>query len=154
MSKKYKLPDDLEYKGKWIKNWFSNMTPVKIEIDEIVFNSVENYYQAMKSNSKEIQKEIAIMSPFLSKKIGRKVIIREDWDEVKYKFMRAGLEAKFNIPEWKSKLLDTKDEEIVEWNNWNDKIWGVSIRDQEGDNLLGELLMGIRKELKEQSRKK
>ena len=50
-------------KGKWIINWFTNMTPVKIEIDGVMYNSVENYYQSQKILNPILRKEIANLPP-------------------------------------------------------------------------------------------
>jgi len=46
----------------------------------------------------------------------------------------------------KEKLLATGDEELVEGNDWNDRVWGKV--DGVGENHLGRLLMKIRAELR------
>ena len=45
------------------------------------------------------------------------------------------------------KLLATGDDELVEFNTWNDKYWGVCRG--EGENKLGKVLMRIRQEFKD-----
>jgi predicted NAD-dependent protein-ADP-ribosyltransferase YbiA (DUF1768 family) len=54
---------------------------------------------------------------------------------------------KFAHPELQELLLATGDQEIQEGNNWNDRFWGVC--DGEGENILGKLLMGLRRSLRE-----
>ena len=136
------------YKGKWVYNWFSNMEPSEITIDGTTYPSVENYYQAMKSLDVEIHKLFSAITPSKSKFLGKGLKIRPDWEEVKENFMYKALWVKFNQPQWKEKLLATNEEEIVEWNNWGDLIWGKDIRSLKGQNKLGILLMKIREQLK------
>lgn len=147
--KQYK-PKEFEYNGKWIKNWFSNMVPCEIEIDGLKYNSVENYFQAMKVMPFEstMHVAIALATPSRSKQLGRQVELRPDWNDIKYEVMKRGLLAKWSKPEYRDVLLATGDEIIIEWNNWGDRIWGVDIRDDEGLNLLGKALMEIREELR------
>ena len=61
--------------------------------------------------------------------------------------MEEALRAKFNIPEFKEKLLATGEMHLEEGNNWNDTFWGVDLKTGKGENHLGKLLMKIRKEL-------
>lgn len=138
----------LEYKGKWIYNWFSNFEPIKITIDGITYPSVENYYQSQKTLDLEERKQFIICTPSKSKFLGRNVTLRKDWDRVKFSIMKKALEIKFaKGTEQANKLLETGTEEIVEWNNWGDRIWGKTL-DGRGENYLGLMLMEIRKNLK------
>lgn len=132
----------------WIYNWFSNFEPCNLTIDGIVWPSVENYYQAMKSTNPDESRRFAYMSPAQAKKLGRNIRVRGDWELIKQEVMLTALRVKFSIPEWKDKLLNTGDEVLIEWNNWNDRIWGVSVKDNYGQNMLGKLLMLVREELR------
>jgi ribA/ribD-fused uncharacterized protein len=123
-----------------------------IEHDGIKYFTVENFYQAMKiaSHRRDLRLEIAAMPPHASKacfrKYSDKFQISEVWGlQTKVKTMRAALEWKFQLgTSWHEKLLATKDEPIIEFNNWGDTFWGWDIRKQEGSNHLGKLLMGMR----------
>lgn len=145
---KQHLPDDFETQGGWIQNWFSNMRRSPIVIDGIEYAAVENYFQSHKSLDPSEHIRISQLAPNISKREGRKLALRPDWEEVKYDVMMTALRAKFSQPYWRKLLLDTGDETIIEWNNWNDRIWGVSITDCLGYNLLGKALMEIREELR------
>lgn len=79
---------------------------------------------------------------------GKQVTLRPDWAERKVGFMRAILRLKFTQnPELRNMLLDT-DGELVHHAPW-DGFWGTG-RDGRGQNMLGQLLMEIRAELKEE----
>lgn len=145
--KQYLPKQPLPLKGKWIKNWFSNMVESPFTVNGDTYNSVENYYQAHKATNATDHSMIATAAPSKSKQLGRKIVIRADWESIKYDIMKRGLIFKFNLEPFKSQLLATGNEMIIEWNNWNDKIWGVSIKDYEGQNLLGKALMEIRTQL-------
>jgi ribA/ribD-fused uncharacterized protein len=143
-------PEHFNYEGKWIKNWFSNMTPCLITVGGIKYNSVENYYQAMKYQKPDDWKLIGALSPMQAKRMARRTArLPSNWDTIKYTFMHEGLTAKFTQHKnWYDMLLHTGDDVLVEWNNWNDRIWGVSITDNIGCNALGLILMEVRKEIK------
>lgn len=141
--------------------WLSNFELVDIEYENIVYPSVEHFYQAMKINTsqmidgkifktvKEAREYIAsIKHPGIVKKLSKKFIIREDFDLMKKDIMYYALKIKYNYPLYKQLLLDTGDVYIQEGNNWNDVYWGVSLETGMGKNILGKMIMNIRKELK------
>lgn len=136
-------PQEFEYNGKWIKNWFSNLVMAPINVDGTVWPSVENYYQAHKSINVDTIEQIRNLTPSKAKQMGKKVFIRPNWDLLKEHVMRKALEAKFAQRDWNKLLMATGDSPIIEWNNWGDRYWGVT-EDGTGKNRLGILLMEIR----------
>lgn len=80
---------------------------------------------------------------------GRRVPLREDWDE-SYRLiaMAATLEAKFAEPYMAKRLVGTGEIELVETNFWHDQFWGDCMcskhADVPGENMLGKQLMAIR----------
>lgn len=122
-------------------DFLSNFYPAKFEYSGIEFKTVEHFYQAMKSlNPVEMYEIIRVETPMQAKKLGRKVKVRPDWEDVKINIMRIALDKKFDIPELRLKLLLTGDEELVEGNYWHDKIWGKCTCEEcggQGRNLLG-----------------
>ena len=82
-----------------------------------------------------------------AKRLGRRVRLRSDWEQVKYDVMLDVVRAKFNQhPDLAQKLLATGDEELVEGNDWGDTYWGVC--NGRGKNMLGKILMRVRAELR------
>lgn len=127
--------------------------------DGIAYQTSENYYQAMKipDNRLDLRKLIAEMGSHESKKKIRDKDIfpfREDWTpEFSLKVMEKVLRHKFALgTTWADKLLATGEEEIVEWNDWNDLFWGKDVETKEGKNHLGIILMNLRNELRLEQR--
>lgn len=134
--------------SKWIKNWFSNMLPndEPFVYQGITFTCVENFYQAMKTLDVNERRKIANMNSFQAKRYIRLLPLRPDWENIKVDVMCYALRIKFaEGTTWYQKLMDTGEEEIVEWNNWGDTFWGVDVRTNKGENHLGRLLMEIRR---------
>ena len=136
-----------KFRGKY---WFlSNFYESPIEEENITYPTVEHYFQAQKTFNHEEKLKIAqATKPATAKKMGRRVSLRKNWEEVKIHVMEKGLRLKFQDPTLRKKLLATGDEELVEGNPWGDRYWGVC--NGSGKNKLGKLLMKIRKELQEE----
>lgn len=142
--------------GYWLKNWFSNMEPMEepYEYEGVYYPTVEHFFQAMKFTDHKIRLGISeIPSPFGAKKRARFFAdrIREDWHSIKEDVMREALEWKFQEGTvWNDILVSTGDTDIIEFNNWHDNEWGWCVCEnclnREHKNLLGKILMGIRKE--------
>lgn len=113
--------------------------------NEVQYDTTENAFQASKTLDKLKRLEIADMTPGQSKRAGREVEMRSDWDVVKLQVMEDILTIKFNQPKLRELLLVTGDEELIEGNTWNDIFWGVC--DGVGENHLGKILMKIRSRL-------
>jgi len=137
------------------RNWFSNFdrfdTPLVYE--GIEYKTVENFFQAMKTQSPEIRRNIAAVTASKSKTLGRTVGLRPDWETIKNDVMEVALRHKFALgTSWQQKLMATGNEEIVEFNNWGDRVWGATKRfpdgTLDGENRLGKLLMKIRDEFR------
>lgn len=89
-----------------------------------------------------------MLNPSQAKKKGRSVSLRPDWEEIKINVMYEICKAKFTQNEnLKRSLLNTGNTELIEGNNWGDKIWGQV--NGVGENNLGKILMKIREELKD-----
>jgi ribA/ribD-fused uncharacterized protein len=126
----------------------------------IEFPTIEHAFAAAKIDPKDPRhttdpyaqmREIAALpTPGLAKRAGRKALMRTDWDEVKPQLVLELVRRKFADPELAKKLLATGDRPLYEGNTWGDRIWGVVENDGflEGRNLLGEILMTVRAELR------
>lgn len=130
--------------------FLSNMYETHVFYNGAHYNNSEAAFQAQK-NPEEALKFIGV-SGYMAKKLGKKVALRPDWDEVKLQIMYEIVSAKFSQNETlKQKLIDTGNATLIEGNTWNDRFWGVC--NGEGENHLGKLLMRVRLELKEKDAK-
>jgi len=129
--------------------FLSNFYPAIVKIAGFTFPSVEHAYQAFKSNSKDIITKFCDpnMTAGQAKKLGKQLNIRKDWDDIKVELMYTLTRDKFTRHEdLKKKLLDTGIADLIEGNTWGDKIWGMC--NGEGLNLLGQVLMLVRSEIR------
>lgn len=135
------------FRGKYA--FLSNFYPSVVEVDGIEYPTVEYAFQATKTfNSVEREFILKQKTPGKAKKAGRKVKIRPDWEEIKTSIMFYLVRQKFkNDVKLKNKLIATKDEELVEGNNWGDTFWGICRG--VGENHLGKILMKVRKVINE-----
>lgn len=124
--------------------------------------SAEHAYQAQKASKgdKAVKDLILAAShpdgsphPGHAKRLGRRVRLRPEWDDVKVGIMRRILAFKFAPKtELAEKLIATFPAHLVEGNTWGDTFWGC-VREPPvhgtwiGANHLGLLLMEIRDEL-------
>ena len=120
--------------------FLSNFCPVDIKYDGMTFKCAEGLYQALKSNNRTIRELSQSLSGPEAKKLGRNILIREDWDQVKIDVMKLVVHLKFAASrELRERLLATGDIPLVEENTWNDTFWGVCRG--KGENHLGRILM-------------
>ena len=133
--------------------FLSNFYPSPFTHDGITYPTNEHFFQAMKTLDIGERKAIAAAdTPGKAKRMGRSVELRSDWEKVKLYFMELGLRLKFlQHPDLAQKLIETGDEELIEGNWWCDQTWGSCSCPKHvrtpGRNLLGLLLMELRKEL-------
>lgn len=130
--------------------FLSNFYPSTITYAGKHYPTVEHAFQAAKAKFPEDAEKIGLAdSPGQAKRLGRKCVMRDDWEKIKFVVMLDCLRLKFRIPELRMKLKATGDQELVEWNNWHDCVYGSCTcgRCKKGLNNLGKLLMQIRLEL-------
>ena len=133
-------------------SFLNNAFPEKIviQLDGIIFDNVETAYQAAKVTDPAVRKKISRMSLPEAKGFVTHPTT-PCWKDVKYKIMFDLLWQKFYGNDYlKQKLLDTGDREIVKLNSSGDIYWGVCKIEDEyiGENNIGEILMNIRKKLR------
>lgn len=129
--------------------FLSNFWEAPITYKGLTFGSNEAAFQAQKCMTEEEKIEFTQLRPSDSKKLGRRVRLRSDWESVKVSVMEEIVRAKFTQNEdLKWRLIGTGDAYLEEGNNWHDTCWGVDARTGEGRNHLGKILMKVRGELK------
>ena len=117
-----------------------------------LYPSVENAYQAAKTMDMNERIKFLNIYPGAAKKLGRTLKLRENWEDVKVGTMLVLLAIKFSEPKLRAKLLATGDAKLVEGNDWGDTYWGVC--NGEGHNMLGKLLVELRKTIINKSNEK
>lgn len=129
-------------------SFLSNFYRCNLIVEDVFYLNAEAAFQAQKVLGHQARQEFSYMQPAEAKKAGRKVLLREDWEKVKFDKMYQICKAKFTQnPELKEKLLATGDTELVEENTWGDTVWGTC--GGRGENHLGRILMRVREEIKE-----
>lgn len=128
--------------------FLSNFYPSVVEYAGHEYKSVEHAYQAAKADNPADRRRIReAEKPGEAKKLGQKVKMLPNWEQIKLSVMEELVRQKFTRhKDLQSRLLGTGDEELAEGNLWNDKYWGTVKGN--GHNHLGKILMKIRAELK------
>ena len=128
--------------------YLSNFYEAFVEYKGVLYKNNEAAFQAQKCPSRI--NEFINLPPNKAKRLGRKVELRPDWEEVKDQIMYEICKCKFTQhPDLREMLVRTGDQELIEGNYWNDTYWGVC--KGVGQNKLGKILMRIREELKNEA---
>ena len=99
----------------------------------------EAAFQAAKLEDSAQRVMFSRLSGAKAKYLGRKVPLRPNWESIKIQVMRDIIHEKFaQNPNLREKLLATRDNELIEGNNWNDTFWGIC--NGIGKNWLGRIL--------------
>lgn len=128
--------------------WLSNFSPHDVEWEGEVYPTVEHAFQAAKTHNPTSRELIRCApTPSKAKYLGRRVTLREDWDEVRLEIMMRLVVEKFDRhPDLAHKLRATGHQALVEGNTWGDTFWGVY--EGNGKNWLGLILMWVRAQLR------
>lgn len=125
--------------------WFlSNMYPCKIRVNGLEFKCAEACFQSFKTTDLELRKKFQYLNGFEAKKLGKKIKLRPDWNDIRLEVMRRVVRAKFrqNL-DLAIKLFAIPDNiEIIEDNTWNDTFWGRC--NGVGKNNLGQIITSER----------
>lgn len=133
--------------------FLSNFYICDIIYNGLSYKNSESAFHAQKTLDETERKKFINLDPSASKKLGRKIDLRNDWEDVKTQIMYEICYAKFSQnQDLKNKLLATGDEYLEEGTHWHDNYWGncycEKCKDIKGENKLGIILMKIREELK------
>lgn len=135
-----------EFRGKYY--FLSNFFDAPVTYDGITYKNNEAAFQAQKTKTRRERHAFSNITASDAKRLGRRVDLRSDWNDVRILYMTEIVRAKFTQNEdLKRKLLDTENEYLIEGNTWGDRFWGKV--NGVGDNHLGQILMQIRDELRE-----
>lgn len=125
--------------------FLSNFYPVEVEFDGVLYPSVEHAYVAAKTLDLDLREQIRqVNTAGQVKRLGKQIILREDWEQIKVSIMTNLVSYKFlNNPELYQLLLNTKPKVLIEGNTWGDTFWGQCPIGK-GRNELGKILMALR----------
>lgn len=136
-----------EFTGEY--RFLSNFYPAIVIMDGEPYPSIENAYQAAKTLDPELRKPFREdITAAKAKKMGQKLELRADWEEVKLGIMKELVMDKFGHFGLQEKLLATGNVTLIEGNNWHDRFFGVCscerCKNRGGKNHLGQILMEVR----------
>ena len=134
--------------------WFlSNFYPFKLTCkDGFTYKTVEHFFQSYKTlDPKERLLIRNAKTPGDAKRLGQKITMRPNWENIKIQVMHKILKIKFQNKDLLYRLL-VIDQPIIETNHWHDNFWGdckcFRCKNIIGKNNLGKLLMKIQLENK------
>ena len=138
--------------------FLSNFYEVPVTYDGITYKNNEAAFQAQKVAPRKTKKvssderlAFCHLNPPEAKKLGRRVSLRKDWEDVKVPIMEEIVLAKFEQnDDLRGRLLATGDAYLEEGNDWGDRVWGVV--NGQGANNLGKILMRVRDMLREKEK--
>lgn len=134
-----------EFRGDYY--FLSNFYNAPVTWDGLTYQNNEAAFQSAKATDMSMRELFSTLDPSAAKRLGRKIQLRSDWEQVKYNIMYEICYAKFTQNEdLKQKLLATGDKYLEEGNTWGDRIWGTV--NGQGQNMLGKILMGVRAKLR------
>jgi ribA/ribD-fused uncharacterized protein len=122
--------------------FLSNFYETNIEWHDRTYRNAEAIFQAMKSGDPSVHLKFTNLTGREAKALGKRIKMREEWNDIKLRVMKDILIKKFSNPELAILLANTGEQEIIEGNTWNDTYWGVC--NGIGSNHLGKILMEIR----------
>ena len=136
--------------------FLSNFYPVDILYEGIHYPSTEHAFQAAKTTDEAARFTISLCpTPGYAKRAGKRVVLRENWDNLKYGIMHELVNKKFgeHRPDLRQKLLETGYAILIEGNTWGDETWGCTHSSKlhptewAGKNWLGKILMDVRDDI-------
>lgn len=149
----YIVHDDKNIKGFFGEYRFlSNFHECTVAYKGVIYPNSEAAYQAAKTLELAERKLFTTMTASEAKSAGRRVTIREGWEQVKDVVMFEILTNKFiDNSELSTALRNTGNKYLEETNWWGDTYWGTSYPPAifpppktTGQNQLGKILMMVR----------
>lgn len=128
---------------------FSNFYPYKKVFYDcgVILKTPEHYYQAEKTiNHYDRLKVLCAETPGQAKRLGAKVKLRPDWEQVKFNVMVCAQELKvYSEHDYYQLVKNGTSEDFIEYNHWHDNEWGsctcTKCADKPKKNLLQKVLL-------------
>ena len=130
--------------------FLDNRFPAPLTVDGESYLCAEAAFQASKTNDPNQRASFRACSGEKAREKGAKLQPDAAWEARKTDIMRAVLAAKFRqAPALREKLLATGQARLICFSN-KDTFWGVNSYTRAGENILGQLLMELRTQLREE----
>ena len=138
-------------------SFLSNFYECEVEYEGLTYRSSEAAFQAAKvledtpDATRDAREEFTTITASQSKRLGRQIKLRSNWDSLRDGIMLEILRNKFtrNV-ELREKLIGTGDATLIEGTTWHDNYWGEcscpKCVNKPKHNKLGKLLMKVRLE--------
>ena len=125
--------------------WLSNFHICTVRFEGVEYPSSENAYMAAKTTDLELRKQFETITPPEARKLGKKIELREGWNEMRIEVMSSIIFDKFlRNKDLREALLKTGDKYLEESCHWHDYWWAVHYNEDgvgKGENNLGKILM-------------
>lgn len=126
--------------------FLSNFYSAPVKYEGTIYRNNEAAFQAQKCINPANKQKFIDLIPSEAKRLGRRIELRRDWENVKVSIMKNIVKAKFEQnSKLAEKLIATKDTHLEEGNSWGDRVWGTV--NGIGTNKLGKILMEVRNEI-------
>lgn len=133
--------DIKQFRGEY--SFLSNFYNAPIDYQGLTYQNNEAAFQAQKCENPGDREQFTNLNPADARSLGRKVLLRNDWEQVKFAVMEEIVQAKFiQHPELAQQLLSTGNAYLEEGNTWGDRTWGTV--NGTGQNQLGKIIMKTR----------
>lgn len=155
------------FRGRY--DYLSNFSLAWVEFERLPFRTAEHAFVAGKTTDMQIRRWISqgrtvtdargqkynLTYPGPTKRYGKTIELRDSWNSLRDGIMLQVLRDKFRRnPKLRRKLLQTGIVQLVEGNYWHDNYWGICFCEKcygiHGENRLGETLMQVRSEFRQQ----
>ena len=136
--------ENFGYPYKFLSNYYET----RIRYDGFIYQSSEAAFHAQKTDDLDEKLKFSTLTPPEAKFKAKNMEIREDWDKIKDNIMYSIVYNKFKQrKDIRDKLINTGNAILIAGNTYNDKYWGVSLKDGKGLNKLGLILEKVREQL-------
>ncbi len=130
-------------------SFLSNFYPIPVIYKGVAYDNAESAYQAQKCRKASDKNKFIGITGRHAKKLGRTIEVIDGWDSCKHQIMFEIVLQKFLQNESiAQRLLETKNEMIIETNYWHDNYWGNcecdNCKEIHSMNNLGFILMHVR----------
>lgn len=128
-------------------SFLSNEYQFETNLGGRTYQSLEHAYHSEKSNDPSWKDYCSKKTTKIKdlRKACLAIVFRNDWNKIKLDLMAYLLLQKFvENEDMKQRLIDTSPKILLNGNFNGDKYWGFCLKEERGENMIGNMLMQIR----------